>query len=86
MYRIHYDTQRGCWLLQFLKFSLFWFTVKREIIGPAGENPVFRDEQFSDIEAVDRYITARGIDKVYRRMANPVEREPMFYAPQLQSR
>lgn len=72
MYRIHFDTSRGVWLLQFLKIGIIWCTVK----SGAG-----KDILFDNIEEIAAYVTARGIDKVYKRIANPIERESYFLVP-----
>lgn len=72
MYRYHFDVQRGFWLLQFLKFGIFWFTVKTEDS---------EDMLFDDVGSVEAFVHMRGIDKVYRRIASPIEREPMFFVP-----
>ena len=79
MYRYHFDIPRSVWLLQFLKLGLFWVTARRAISGPGTD--VFEDITFDNTAELDEYVTLHGIDRVYRRMAHPTEREPLFYVP-----
>lgn len=57
MFRIHFDVKTATWVLQFLRFGLFWVTVRD------GNGHM----QFETLENVEDYIETRGIEKMYDR-------------------
>ena len=52
MYRIVFNTEKCAWEVQLLKFGFFWATLK--------------GKEFSNHISAEDYVTAVGLDKVYR--------------------
>lgn len=51
MIRLHFDVDTGMWLIQMLKFGMFWMTVQ--------------NQAFDNHDDACAYITSKGLNKVY---------------------
>lgn len=70
MFRYHYDVSRDCWLIQFLKWGLFWMTAQT-----LTNNSFYVDLRFETIEQAKAHAVKRGITDVYYQQQFPRERD-----------
>lgn len=67
MYRLHFDPKTAMWVIQFLRFGVFWVTVKghatldKQAVGP---------KQFETLEGAESFVNERGINKAYKRKSS----------------
>lgn len=64
MFRIEFDHRTGTFVIQVLRYGIFWMTVKNIISGADGD--LACTAAFPTHEAAVEYVKAIGLDKLYR--------------------
>ena len=73
MFRISFDPAIGRFVIQVLRFGLFWVNVRRQIAGPG--TPVEEKFEFQTYEDARKHVTSIGLDQLYQDRSENVRRE-----------
>lgn len=73
MFRISFDPAIGQFVIQVLRFGMFWVNVRRQISGPG--TPVEEKFKFQTYEDARKHVTSIGLDQLYQDRSENVRRE-----------
>jgi len=74
MYRISFDPKTGRFIIQILRFGLFWVNVQREIPGPDGPVTINDTFSFQTYDAARKHVEATGLDQLYQDRSENIRR------------
>lgn len=76
MFRISFDPAIGRFVIQVLRFGLFWVRIKNIFIDVyAGPHDKSATCSFETYEAARKYVTSIGLDQLYQDRSENVRRD-----------
>lgn len=75
MFRISFDPAIGHFVIQVLRFGMFWVRVKEFVLDRDGPNDHFTAAHFKTYEDARKHVTSIGLDQLYQDRSENVRRE-----------
>lgn len=77
MYRISFDPKTGRFIIQILRFGLFWVRVMEFVLDTDGSHDHFACAYFQTYDAARKHVEAIGLDQLYQDRSENVRRNFM---------